>query len=81
LYSQVKLRYCSKQALMINYNDPASEAINESESVAKLINNCVEITVSETIIKAQPGNLDDADEQIIEIEQGINIAKDIIKAD
>ncbi|CAG8838746.1 26360_t:CDS:1, partial [Racocetra persica] len=43
LYSQVKLRYCSKQALMINYNDPTSEAIDQSESVAKLKNNCVEI--------------------------------------
>ncbi|CAG8698538.1 28150_t:CDS:2, partial [Dentiscutata erythropus] len=87
------LQYCSKQAPMINYynNDPVSEAINESESDAKLKNNFVEIqnpdyqTVSETIIKAQHGNSDDADEQIdnriIEIQQGINIVKDIIKVD
>ena len=56
LYSQVKLQYCSKQALIINYNDPASEAINESESVAKLKNNCVEIPVSKTIIKVHNNN-------------------------
>ncbi|CAG8839118.1 3527_t:CDS:2, partial [Gigaspora margarita] len=76
-----------------NRNDPVPEVINntESESVAELKNNFIEIQspdyqiVSETIIKVQHGNLNDADEQIdyriIEIQQKINIAKDIIKGD
>ncbi|CAG8856884.1 18493_t:CDS:2, partial [Gigaspora margarita] len=89
------LRYCSKPVPVINYynNDPVPEVINnnESESVAELKNNFIEIQspdyqiVSETIIKVQHGNFDDADEQIdnriIEIQQKINIAKDIIKGD
>ncbi|CAG8854766.1 6425_t:CDS:2, partial [Gigaspora margarita] len=91
LYSQVKfksLRYSSKPVQVINYynNDPAPEVIsnNESESVAELKYNFIEIQiVSETIIKVQHRNLNDADEQIdnriIEIPQEIDIAKDNIK--
>ncbi|CAG8856730.1 44793_t:CDS:2, partial [Gigaspora margarita] len=89
------LRYCSKPVPVINYynNDSVPEVINntKSESVAELKNNFIEIQspdyqiVSKTIIKVQHGNLDDADEQIdnriIEIQQKINIAKDIIKGD
>ncbi|CAG8852746.1 2093_t:CDS:2, partial [Gigaspora margarita] len=71
LYSQVKfksLRYCSKPVPVINYynNDPVPEVINKNESES-----------------VQHGNLDDVDEQIdnriIEIQQKINIVKDIIK--
>ncbi|CAG8782262.1 18322_t:CDS:2, partial [Gigaspora margarita] len=73
---------------VINYynNDPAPEVIsnNESELVAELKYNFIEIQIiSETIIKVQHRNLNDADEQIdnriIEIQQEIDIVKDNIK--